>query len=96
MPVICVTGPRQSGKTTLVRHLFPDYQYYNLEFPEHRQFAASDPTGFLSAIDRGIIIDEVQRLPEILSSIQYFSDEKKLPGKIIITGSQNILLMQET
>jgi uncharacterized protein len=94
MPVICITGPRQSGKTTLVRHLFPDYQYYNLEFPEHRQYAASDPTGFLSAIDSGIIIDEVQRVPEILSSIQYFSDEKKLSGKIILTGSQNILLMQ--
>lgn len=94
MPVICVTGPRQSGKTTLVKYLFPDYKYYNLEFPEHRQFAQTDVVGFLSNIERGIIIDEIQRVPELLSSIQYFADEKKLNGKIIITGSQNILLMQ--
>ena len=48
MPVICVTGPRQSGKTTLVRYLFPGYKYYNLEFPEHRQFAQNDAVGFLN------------------------------------------------
>lgn len=94
MPVICVTGPRQSGKTTLVKHLFPDFKYYNLEFPEHRQFAQTDANGFLSAIEKGIIIDEIQRFPELLSTIQYIVDEKKLIGKIIITGSQNILLMQ--
>ena len=94
IPVICVTGPRQSGKTTLVKYLFPDYKYYNLEFPEHRQFAQSDAVSFLANIENGIIIDEIQRVPELLSSIQYFVDEKKLNGKIIITGSQNILLMQ--
>ena len=94
MPVICVTGPRQSGKTTLVKNLFSEYQYYNLEFPEHRTFAQEDPAGFLSGIDQGIIIDEIQQVPELLSSIQYYADEKKLNGRIIITGSQNILLMQ--
>lgn len=94
MPVICVTGPRQSGKTTIVKHLFPDYKYYNLEFPEHRQFAENDAVGFLNDIENGIIIDEIQRVPELLSSIQYFVDKNKLNGKIVITGSQNILLMQ--
>ena len=94
MPVICVTGPRQSGKTTLVKYLFPNYKYYNLEFPEHRQFAQTDAIGFLSNIEQGIIVDEIQRVPELLSFIQYFVDEKKLNGKVIITGSQNILLMQ--
>ncbi len=94
MPVICITGPRQSGKTTLVKHLFGDYKYYNLEFPEHRQFAQTDPTGFLSEMGSGIIIDEIQRVPDLLSSIQYFVDENRTKGKVIITGSQNILLMQ--
>ncbi|MBT3382144.1 MAG: ATP-binding protein [Prolixibacteraceae bacterium] len=94
MPVICVTGPRQSGKTTLVRYLFPGYKYYNLEFPEHRQFAQNDAVGFLNDFENGIIIDEIQRVPELLSSIQYFVDESQLNGRIIITGSQNILLMQ--
>lgn len=94
MPVTCITGPRQSGKTTLVKHLFPDFRYYNLEYPEHRQFAQSDPAGFLGDIETGIIIDEIQRVPELLSSIQFFVDENKKRGKIILTGSQNILLMQ--
>lgn len=94
MPVICITGPRQSGKTTLVKHLFPQYSYYNLEFPEHRQFAQSDANAFLRNATSGIIIDEIQRLPELLSYIQFFVDENKLNGKIILTGSQNILLMQ--
>lgn len=94
MPVICITGPRQSGKTTLVKHLFPSYKYYNLEFPEHRQFAQNDANGFLKELESGIIIDEIQRVPELLSSIQYFVDENKIKGRVIITGSQNILLMQ--
>lgn len=94
MPVICVTGPRQSGKTTLVRNLFPDYRYYNLEFPQHREFAEKDAVSLLSAWDSGIIIDEIQRVPEILSSIQFFADQNQIPGKLIITGSQNLLLMQ--
>lgn len=94
MPVICVTGPRQSGKTTLVKNIFPDFTYYNLEFPEHRQYAQSDAKSFLQSAVSGIIIDEIQRVPELLSYLQYYVDEKKLAGKIILTGSQNILLMQ--
>ncbi|MDB4583856.1 ATP-binding protein [Draconibacterium sp.] len=94
IPVICVTGPRQSGKTTLVKHLFPDYKYFNLEFPEHRQFAQNDAVGFLKDINDGIIIDEIQRVPDLLSFIQYFVDENKLNGRVVITGSQNILMMQ--
>jgi predicted AAA+ superfamily ATPase len=94
MPVICVTGPRQSGKTTLVRNLFPNYRYYNLEFPQHREFAEKDAVSLLSEWDSGIIIDEIQRVPEILSSIQFFADQNQIPGKLIITGSQNLLLMQ--
>jgi predicted AAA+ superfamily ATPase len=93
-PVICITGPRQSGKTTLVKKLFPYYQYYNLEFPEHREYARNDPKSFLAEFEKGLIIDEVQRVPEILSSIQFFVDEKKINGKIVVTGSQNLLLMQ--
>lgn len=94
MPVICITGPRQSGKTTLVKYLFSNYTYYNLEFPEHRHYAEHDARSFLSDFENGIIIDEIQRVPELLSHIQYFVDEKKENGKIVITGSQNILLMQ--
>ena len=94
MPVICITGPRQSGKTTLVKYLFRNYKYYNLEFPEHRQFAQNDAVNFLKDIEDGIIIDEIQRVPELLSFIQFFVDENKLNGRVIITGSQNILLMQ--
>jgi predicted AAA+ superfamily ATPase len=94
MPVICVTGPRQSGKTTLVKSLFPDYKYFNLEFLPHRQFAQTDAVGLLKDFESGIIIDEIQRVPELLSTIQFFVDEKRVVGKIVITGSQNMLLMQ--
>ena len=94
MPVICVTGPRQSGKTTLVRNLFPEYRYYNLEFPQHREFAEKDAVSLLAGWESGIIIDEIQRVPDILSSIQFFADQNQIPGKLIITGSQNLLLMQ--
>lgn len=94
IPVICITGPRQSGKTTLVKHLFPDFAYFNLEFPEHREYAQNDAVNLLQQMETGIVIDEIQRVPGLLSSIQYYVDEKKINGKIIITGSQNILLMQ--
>jgi predicted AAA+ superfamily ATPase len=94
MPVVCVTGPRQSGKTTLVKSLFPGYKYYNLEFPQHRQFAQTDAVGLLKDIESGIVIDEIQRVPELLSTIQFFVDEKRVVGKIVITGSQNMLLIQ--
>ncbi len=94
MPVLVITGPRQSGKTTLVKSLFPEYSYSNLEFPDVRMFAKNDPRGFLENFKDGIIIDEIQYVPELLSYIQGFADESKLYGKFIITGSQNLYLMQ--
>lgn len=94
IPVIVITGPRQSGKTTLAKKLFGDFKYYNLEFPDNYELARNDPRIFLKLIDEGIILDEIQRLPSLLSYIQGITDEKKLNGKIILTGSQNIHLMQ--
>jgi hypothetical protein len=92
-PVVTITGPRQSGKTTLCRHLFPDWPYVNLENLEERSFAASDPKGFLNRFPRGCVLDEIQRAPELLSYIQVDVDEKNEPGCYILTGSQNFTLM---
>jgi len=72
--VITVTGPRQSGKSTLLRHLFPDIPYCSLEDPDTRLFASSDPKGFLSGLSDKAIIDEVQRVPDLLSYIQSIVD----------------------
>lgn len=94
-PVITVTGPRQSGKTTLVREIFPDYNYVNLELPLTRERFTSDPLGFFRNIEKGIIIDEFQNVPDILSYIQVLSDEEKIAGKYILTGSQNFLMMEK-
>lgn len=93
MPVIALTGPRQSGKTTLVKSLFPDYIYLNLEFPDVRARAQDDPRLFLQNTS-GIILDEIQRVPELFSYIQGFVDEQQKPGHYILTGSQNFLLLE--
>ena len=93
MPVIAVTGPRQSGKSTLIKYLFPEYNYFNLEDIELRQFALTDPKGFLSNAGKKTIIDEVQYAPDLLSYIQVIIDEEKSAGRYIISGSQNLLLM---
>ncbi len=90
--VISITGPRQSGKTTLVKKIFSDYKYFNLEDFSTLQYIASDPKGFLEHSDEGIIIDEIQRFPELLSYIQVNIDKNFKPGKFVITGSQNLLL----
>jgi predicted AAA+ superfamily ATPase len=95
MPVISVTGPRQSGKTTMVKALFPDYHYVNLENPVTRSFAIQDPLAFLKTNKRGIIIDEPQHAPELFSWIQVLSDEQKKNGAFILTGSQNFLLLEK-
>lgn len=92
MPVVTIMGPRQSGKTTLVKHVFPDHQYINLEDPEWRQIMDQDPKGILADPEGRWIIDEVQRLPELLSVIQVMVDQRKIAGQFILTGSQNILL----
>jgi predicted AAA+ superfamily ATPase len=94
-PVILLTGPRQSGKTTLVKFLFPELPYANLEDLETREYALNDPKGFLNQYQTGMIIDEVQRVPELLSQIQVIVDKRKIPGQFILTGSQNMLLLEQ-
>lgn len=94
-PVVAVTGPRQSGKTTLVKNIFPDYTYINLEDIEKRTFAKEDPKGFFSIYPSKLIIDEVQYVPELFSYIQLNADEQKIPGNYILTGSQNFSLLEK-
>ncbi|MBF0407500.1 MAG: ATP-binding protein [Candidatus Riflebacteria bacterium] len=87
-PVVTLTGPRQSGKTTLCRMAFPKKAYVSLENLDSREFSKNDPRGFLSGFPEGAIIDEIQRAPEILSYIQTLVDEKQKNGMFILTGSQ--------
>ncbi len=94
MPVVAITGPRQSGKSTLVQAVFPDHVYANLEDIEHRRFAIEDPKGFLYNLGPQAAIDEVQYAPELLSYIQVIVDREKKAGQFIISGSQNLLLME--
>ncbi len=89
-PVVTITGPRQSGKTTLCRKVFPDMAYANLERPDTRDFAFSDPRGFLGAYPDGVILDEIQRAPQLLSYIQTIVDERSFRGQFILTGSQQL------
>jgi predicted AAA+ superfamily ATPase len=91
---IAVTGPRQSGKTTLVKELFKHKPYVSLENPDTWRFAIEDPRGFLSQYSKGAIFDEVQRTPEIFSYLQEILDTHKAPGQFILTGSNNFLLQQ--
>jgi predicted AAA+ superfamily ATPase len=86
-PVVTVLGPRQSGKTTLVRAAFSDKPYVTLENPDARSRAQADPKAFLAQFPEGAILDEVQRLPELLSWIQGIVDENKVNGQFILTGS---------
>jgi predicted AAA+ superfamily ATPase len=92
-PVITLTGPRQSGKTTLARAAFADKPYVSLETPDEREFAASDPRGFLARWKDGAIIDEVQHVPALLSWIQSEVDAAGTMGRFVLTGSQNFSLM---
>lgn len=87
-PVVTITGPRQSGKTTLCRKAFPEKAYVSLETPDTRQFALDDPRSFLARYPDGAILDEIQRAPQLLSYIQTIVDERRLPGQYIVTGSQ--------
>ena len=92
-PVITITGPRQSGKTTLARAAFADKPYVSLETPDEREFAQTDPRGFLARWPLGAIIDEVQHVPELLSWIQTDVDDCVQMGRFVLTGSQNFSLM---
>ncbi|HQL57927.1 MAG TPA: AAA family ATPase, partial [Myxococcota bacterium] len=88
VPVITIIGPRQSGKTTLVKSTFPEYSYVNLEDPVSRMLATEDYRGFLHTYKEPVIIDEVQRVPELLSAIQVMVDEDRgKNGRFILTGS---------
>ncbi len=94
-PAVAVIGPRQSGKTTLVRNIFPNKPYVLLEDPETRIFAQEDPRGFLAQYPKGAIIDEIQKVPLLFSYLQGVLDNKSKPGAFILTGSQNFLLMEK-
>ncbi|MFQ5763288.1 MAG: ATP-binding protein [Rhodospirillales bacterium] len=93
-PVITVTGPRQSGKTTLCRALFPDKPYVSLEAPDVQEFARRDPRAFLAENPEGAVLDEIQRVPDLLSYVQVAVDEDPVPGRYILTGSANFTLLQ--
>jgi predicted AAA+ superfamily ATPase len=91
---VAVIGPRQSGKTTLVRMVFSDKPYANLENPDIRKFALEDPRGFLSNYPNGAVLDEIQRVPELFSYLQQILDDTKINGLFILTGSNNFLLQE--
>jgi hypothetical protein len=94
-PAVSVIGPRQSGKTTLVRSVFPKKPYVLLEDPDTRAFAEEDPRSFLAQFEKsGAVFDEVQRVPDLFSYLQGVLDKNNRPGQFILTGSQNFLLME--
>lgn len=94
-PVVSLTGPRQSGKSTLCRTLLPGKPYQNLESPDLRAFAVDDPRGFLAQFPEGAIIDEAQRAPDLLSYLQAIVDDDPTPGRWVLTGSQNFGMMEK-
>ena len=87
-PIVTVTGPRQSGKTTLCRSAFADLAYANLEDPDSREFAESDPRRFLAQFPTGAVLDEIQRVPDLLSYLQVLVDEDRRNGQFVLTGSE--------
>lgn len=91
-PVLSLTGPRQSGKTTLLKNEFKEYKYFNLERIDHREMIMNDPVGFLKATGEKVIFDEAQRFPDLFSYLQVISDERGTPGQYILSGSQSFLM----
>src|SRR5689334_8121382 len=96
-PVVAVMGPRQSGKTTLVKQTFAHYTYVTMEDLDRRSAAQEDPRGFFAtyATGNGLIIDEIQEAPDLLSYMQGIVDQEYRPGFFIITGSQHFLLYEK-
>jgi hypothetical protein len=92
-PVVTVTGPRQSGKTTLCKALFPGHRYVSLEAPDTREHAVEDPRGFLAGLGKGAVIDEIQRAPALLSYLQEEVDARPRPGRFVLTGSAHLGLL---
>lgn len=94
-PIVTLVGPRQSGKTTLARMVFPDKPYVTLEDPDMRRFAMEDPRSFLASCKEGAVLDEIQRAPELPSYLQSMVDANAAPGRFILTGSQQFELMTQ-
>jgi predicted AAA+ superfamily ATPase len=92
-PIIAITGPRQSGKTTLARAIFADRPYVSLEDPSERDFAGEDPKGFLARFAQGAVFDEAQCWPDLFSYLQGMVDEARVPGRFVLTGSQQFGLL---
>lgn len=93
-PILAITGPRQSGKTTFLKTTLENYRYVNLENPDVRRYAETDPNGFLNEFDQFVIFDEVQRVPILFSYLQDRVDSSGIMGQFILSGSQNFHLMQ--
>jgi predicted AAA+ superfamily ATPase len=94
-PIVSITGPRQSGKTTLAKEYFLDKPYFNLEDPSQRAQIENDPKGIIASLgDQGAIFDEVQHFPDLLSYLQVETDQRQIKGQFVITGSYNLLLME--
>ncbi|MDE2753806.1 MAG: ATP-binding protein [Gemmatimonadota bacterium] len=92
-PVVCLTGPRQSGKSTLVRAMMPERPYFSLDHGPYLSAAKADPVGFVAALPREVTIDEIQRAPELLPAIKLSVDVDRRPGRFVLTGSANLLLL---
>lgn len=92
-PIVTVTGPRQSGKSTLLKNIFPDYKYVSLENPDMRMFATDDPNGFIKTFDNHVIIDEAERVPSLFSYLQTHIDDVNETGMYMLAGSRNFHLM---
>jgi len=93
-PIVAILGPRQSGKTTIAKHIFKDYKYVSLEDYDKRRMAIDDPRGFLKKYNKNVIIDEAQRAPILFSYLQTYVDEQKINGSFVLTGLQNYLMME--
>lgn len=94
-PILTITGPRQSGKSTFAKMLKPNFEYINLEDIDHRRFAINDPKGFIERYSKNVILDEVQNAPELLSQLQVHTDKLGKTGLYILTGSQNFQLFEK-